>query len=263
MSKMKTVDVADLKVNLFVRKEIDVEHALIMSLLMAEDVVFPPIKITEDNIVIDGRHRIEAYELNKITTVKCEVVEVENETDLIAQAYRANTGGSKPPTLADTEHTISILLERGESMVNIAKLLGLPTNMTRRYAQEVKSRMSRAKLVRAATAVTDGGLTIAKAAEKEGVDLDKLKEMLSGRRNKQKWGMPQVKRELTKLYRSIGSKNASTMRRLLDKYQDGDVTEKQVREVFSQLKALQKRSARSITDWEKRFEAGNGKASAA
>jgi len=41
----------------------------------------------------------------------------------------------------------------------------------------------------------------------------------------------------------------------LEKYEDGDVTANQTRDIFRHFGALQRQSARAIADWEKRFEA--------
>src|SRR6185295_7795657 len=98
----------------------------------------PAIKITNDNIVVDGRHRIEAHELNNLADIRCEVIEAGDETALIVMAYKENVGGSLPPTPDDTEHTVMLLLEHGEAMKDIATLLRLPPGMARKYVTQVK-----------------------------------------------------------------------------------------------------------------------------
>lgn len=128
-----------------------------------------PIEVTDRdgvmNVVVEGRHRKEAYELNNVAEIKVKVLEFDDEAEMIAYAYKANTGGSLPPTPQDTEHTIMLLLEHGETMKRIGELLGLPAGMARKYISSVKSKISRQKLMKAAAAITDGGLTVAKAAE--------------------------------------------------------------------------------------------------
>lgn len=138
-----------------------------------------PIEVTDRdgvmNVVVEGRHRKEAYELNNVAEIKVKVLEFDDEAEMIAYAYKANTGGSLPPTPQDTEHTIMLLLEHGETMKRIGELLGLPAGMARKYISSVKSKTSRQKLMKAAAAVTDGGLTVAKAAEQYEVDADALR----------------------------------------------------------------------------------------
>jgi ParB-like chromosome segregation protein Spo0J len=252
----KLSNLAELSTNLFVRKSLDQDRVLFLAELIESGVkMTEPIEVTATNEVVDGRHRKEAYELNSVKEVEVRVLEFSSRAELIAYAYRANAGGSKPPTSADTEHTIMLLLSMKESIKKIGEALGLPPNLARKYVADVKSRMDRAQLQRAAAAVTDGGLTVTKAAEQYEVDPERLKEILSGKRRKSKNGIQDLHRGLTTLYKSVSSRNAATLRGLIEKYQDGDVTEKQVREILDHLKDLQRQSTRSVSDWEARFNA--------
>ncbi len=252
----RTIKLSELKENMFVRQQLNQDHALYLAELMENGVIMNDlIEVTEDFTVVDGRHRKEAYDLNRVEEIQVKVLEFEDETEMIAYAYKANTGGSLPPSPQDTEHTIMLMLERGETRKHIGELLNLPSGMARRYINDVQSKASRAKLQRAVAAVTDGGLTVAKAAEQYGVDPDKLKEVLSGHRKKHKQGVAEIQRGLTKTYKSLGSRNAALVRGILDKYEDGDVTEKQVREILVHIEQLQKKSSRAIGDWKKRFDA--------
>lgn len=259
--KTKTVKIADLSTNLFVRWQLNQDHAIHLGELLAEGVKLPPIEITKDNMVIDGRHRIEAHDLNRHDTIEATVVDVSGETELISRAYRANLGGALPPTPQDTEHTIALLVERGEKVQRIAKLLGLPPGMIRRYVNDVRSKLTRSKVLRAASSVAEGGLTVAKAAEQYDVDPKKLREVLSGRRRTHKAGIQDMQRRFTTTYKSVGSRNASSLRRLIELFEDGDVSERQVRDIFAHVVQLQKQSAKAVSERKKRFEATVAEAS--
>jgi len=262
----RKVKVAELQTNLFVRQALNQDHACYLGELISNGVSMKDSIEVADwnsalNIVVDGRHRKEGYELAGVDEVKVKVLEFESEAEMIAYAYRANTGGSLPPSPQDTEHTVMLLLERGETMKHVGELLGLPTGMARRYITVVRSKVTRQKLMKAASAVTDGGLTVAKAAEQYGVDIEKLKEMLSGHRRKSKVGIAEIQRNLTKTFKSISSRNAALIRNLFDKHEDGDVNEKQVAAIFDHLEQLQKKSARAVADWRKRFAMKTNKTS--
>jgi hypothetical protein len=232
--------------------------------LVESGVTLPPIKITKDGVVVDGRHRIEAHELCQKTEIEAEIVEVAGgQAGLLAASFKYNFGGSLPPTTADTEHTIQLLLDCGASKKAVADMLSLPVSLTRKYIGMIESKVKRQKLQRAVAAVTDAGLTAAQAAEKHDVELDSLKESLSGHRKKAKLeGIDEIQRSLTTTHKSLSQKNAALIRDMLTKFEDGDVNAKQVREVLVHIEGLQKRSARSVADWRKRFEAmpGVGKA---
>ena len=72
--RVETVALKDLKLNLFVRQALNQDHALFLGELLENGVNLPPIRITRKREVIDGRHRIEAYELNNRTEIEAEIV---------------------------------------------------------------------------------------------------------------------------------------------------------------------------------------------
>ncbi len=76
---------------------------------------------------------------------------------------------------------------------------------------------------------------------------------------KKKHGVAEMQRTLTKSFKSLGSKNAALLRSLLEKFEDGDVTAKQVMDIFEHLERLQKQSGRAIADWQARFDSLNKK----
>jgi ParB-like chromosome segregation protein Spo0J len=248
------VAIVELKVNLFVRKSLNQDHVLYLAELLEAGIKLPAIIITPDGRIIDGRHRIEAYDLWGKKEVPAVVRNLTDDSEIISEAYRCNVGGALPPTKEDTEHTVKLLLESGTPQTRIAEALGLPISIARNYIASIKSRQARAKISRAVVAVTDGGLTAAKAAVEHNVDIDKLREALSGKKRKKKWGVDEMKRTFTSSYRSLSSKNAGAIRRLFEKYEDGDVTAKQVEALLKHLENLQRKATRNLADWASRFQ---------
>ncbi len=251
----KKMKIADLNLEFFVRKHIDEDWVLHLAGLIEAEEKLPPILVNTKGIVIEGRHRIEAHILLNLTEIDVEIHDVNDEVALISMGYKANTGGPKPPSIEDTEHTIMMLLDRGEAQKDIAKLIGLPPSLARKYVGQVKSKLNRLKLTKAAAAIADDNLTLAKAAEKHNVDPEKLREHVSGKRKKHKQGVAEIRKNLSAAYKSMSLKNANLAKKLLEKYEDGDVTAAQVNEFFDKIEDLQKNSAHSIKDWRRRFEA--------
>ncbi|HWQ99759.1 MAG TPA: ParB N-terminal domain-containing protein [Candidatus Methylomirabilis sp.] len=258
-TKLITVPIAELKMDLFVRKGLDQDHTLHLAELIEHGVRLEPITVTPDLMVIDGRHRIEAHELNKRNEIEATVVTgLSDEADLISAAYKANLGGSLPPSPQDTEHAVMLLIERGVAKRRIADLLGLPAGLGRKYVDDVQSKIARNKVRRAVTAVTEEGHTVAKAAEAFGVDPEKLKETLQGVKRRGKQNVAEIQRRITWNFKSLSSKNASLLRSLLDKLEDGDVTDEQVNAIFEHIESLQKRAIRAIKDWKQRYRVTKG-----
>ncbi len=252
----KIIQLADLTESLFVRTSLNHDHVLALAELIESGVKMKTsIEITDKNVMVDGRHRREAYGLNNITEVEAKVLSFDNDAEMIAYAYRSNTGGSLPPSRGDTEHTVRLLLDRKVAKKYIAEVLGLPNEVAMKYVNIVQSKFARQKLLQAAAAVVDDNMTAPKAAEQHGVDLDQLKQLLSGHKKKGKPCAAQKKAEISKTYRSFAAKQAQAVKWLLEKFDEGDVSESQVKEVIESIEGMQKRWVNSIRDWKARLEA--------
>lgn len=253
--KTEMIEIAELKINLFVRSKLDVAHAVHFGELLENGVPLPPITLARGGTVIDGRHRIEAHQLLDRTTIEAIRLDIDDEDQLavIAAAYQANIGGSLPPTREDTEHTVLMLLARGASTRVIAETLQFPSALARKYIKEVESKQRRALIQKAASAVTESDLTVPVAAEKFGVDVEQLKDFLSGGRKRKK-AVEDHRRHLTKLCRSNSQKIAGVLKSAIRRFEDGECTEDFVIKLLDHLTKLQREAGRSLTDWRKRFD---------
>jgi hypothetical protein len=268
-------------VNLYVRKELSQDHCMYLACLLddADDpvalepiVVIPEFEDRTDDVLhfiqgsdkyvlVYGRHRL--WALDKIldrSEVKVLVIleGITTKSELISLAYRENTGGSLPPTNADTEHTIEELLKLKASKKKIADMLGLPPGLARKFVNNVESRLERAKVNRVLRKVAEESITIVEAAREEGVDPGKVRRKMvtgAGPDVNGNEDADMVRREVSNTYKSLASKNASRFRSLLEKYDDGDVNAKFVFDVFRQIEDLQNRSRTATAEWRKRFEA--------
>jgi hypothetical protein len=266
--KIVTVKIADLKVDLYVRQQLNQDHALELAALLEAGVVLPPIKITSEFVVVDGRHRIEAYKVLGLAEIECEVVDgLKDEVAIISMAYQANTGGSLPPTREDTEHTITELLARKVAKARIAEILALPPSLAKKYVQNVESKVTRSKIRKVLWRVANERVTLEQASAEESVDPEKVKEAMPGGRpgRKRHSLAADFQRNLTHLGKSAARKYAAILKDLLDKVGDGDVTVNQACEIFAHVERLQKANARATADWKARFDASckNGRKSAA
>ncbi len=254
--KIRTVKVKELmeKMNLFVRVALNQDHALNLAVMIDNGVKMDRPTVTPDNVIIDGRHRTWAYDFLKRTEIEVEVIDISDETEIIARAYRANQGGALPPTKEDTEHTVEELVKRGEKAKRIADLLRLPASMIRTYVTAVESRLTHLKLKAAVDSITNGGNSLPKAAEQYGVDAGALRRIITQTSSRHTSGIGKILGQISANYRSIASRNGKICRKLIEKYEDGDVTARQVHEVLKKIDHLQKRGADAIEGWKKRLE---------
>lgn len=247
--------IEEVRLEVYVRTKLNETKVLEYAELMEAKVNFPPIEVNQDNIIIDGRHRYEAAKLCSHDKIACTVTRTKDEADLISRAYRANAGGSLPPSREDTEHTIMSLLERGTKADDIAPMLNVPPSIAKKYIATVKSKIKRGKLVRAAAEVAAGKITVDDAASKYGLKPKDLGEFIEGNPTRKASDLEGLKRGLTISFTSSSHKSAGTLKRALDRFEDGDLSEKQVRAVFKHLSSLQERSSKAMEGWLKRFEA--------
>ncbi|HOR57431.1 MAG TPA: ParB N-terminal domain-containing protein [bacterium] len=253
--KVIEVDLRDLRVGWFVRTGLNEDHVLHLAELIEAGTELPPINITSDMLVVDGRHRIEAYKLNGLDKTKAVLVEVRDKTSLIAEAYRANIGGSLPPTPADTEHTIKLLVGSGASMKKIATLLGLPPSITRRYVGSVKAKDARRRLSEAVSAVVSQNATVEEAARLFGVNPATLQERLGGKQHgdKGRLGISELNQALTRHNKSAGQKLRSIVESAIRLYEDGDATSKEVLDLIKRVDAGLRSSLETNADKNTRF----------
>ncbi|MCX6745303.1 MAG: hypothetical protein NTX82_07335 [Candidatus Parcubacteria bacterium] len=258
MGKAVRVKISELKKDIYVRVQRDEDRVYMFFCLLIDGAALPPIKITKDFQIIDGRHRVEAHEQAEKLEIEAEIIEVKNPSDFIVEAYRANIGGSLPPSKEDTEHTIRMLLELKVPRKKICELLALPSELGAKYVDTVQSRIARQRLNNAADAVTGRNLTIAQAAEECKIDPDRLKDFLSGRKKrKSKTGVPEMKAMLTTRYRGIGVDNGKILSKLRKMLGDSDISLAQATEVLEHLKKLQVQSDKKVKAWEDRFKAAH------
>ncbi|HLD70428.1 MAG TPA: ParB N-terminal domain-containing protein [Negativicutes bacterium] len=252
--KIFTVKISELQINTYVRKEINQDHALMLALLLENKVKLPPIQVTSALIVIDGRHRIEAHQINNLAEIEVELVDIKDENELISAAYRANMGGSLPPTPQDTEHTVRTLLDRGMPKKDIPDSLGLPVNMVRSYINKIASKVKRQNLQKAEYAVIEKNVTRAQAAEEFGVDEQDLKRYMQEGRKKKKSGLSDIERNIQHLHQSLSNQTTRTFKRLSTLFEDGDASAKDVQNFLDMVESRLQAMTRLNKDRRTRFD---------
>lgn len=256
--RVESISLGDLQINAFVRAGIDENHVLFLGQLIEGGTELPPILITANNEVIDGRHRIQAHDVLGREIIQAKIVEVNSPEEIIAMAFRANMGGSLPPSPQDIEHTISLLVESKKTAQAISELLSLPQEMVSSYVAEVKARLARKKLQDAVRDVIDNDLAPKAAAKKHGVELDKLKAELSGNKQKSKQSSNTLQKKLTFTFKSCGGTVGKAMKTLQLLANEGDISKQEIQEIFDHIEDFLHRFVSNIADKKKRLLGENG-----
>lgn len=249
--------VSELEQDFYVRRGLIDDWVIQLAELILAGKELEPIYITREGKVIDGRHRLGAHDLAGKEEIRCKIVDADDDIELVSFALKCNMGGSMPPSKEDFEHVIKELLNRGVPKKDLADTLPmLPPSLVRKYLKDVESRLHRAQLAKAASAVVEGGLNVPKAAEQYQVPEKDLRAMLSSStKKKAKNGIGELERAFSNRFRADGNRTASALRKVLDMYQDGDVSHKQVLHMFNHVEHLLKQASRSVAGWRKRFDA--------
>lgn len=253
--KKVTLLIKDINLTFFVRTGLDDDRVLQLAALYEVGEDMDPIVITrEHHELVDGRHRIAALELLDRQEVECELIEDASQEELIGKAFNANSGGALPPTTADIEHTVRLLLDRKAAVSRIIELLPFPPSLTRKYVKGVQDKLRRTQLNRAVVAVADGEMTAGEAAEQYRVDEGKLRAQIRGTKKKSKAGAAELNGHLTTIFRSHSQKLSKMMRGVVEKVGDGEMTAAQAKIVANHASKLVGQMTKSFNGWVKRLE---------
>ena len=245
-----------LKTSFFVRQALSEEHALTLAVLYEGGAELPPLLVTNDLEIVDGRHRYEALQIAGRKTGEVIFTEETDRAVLLARALRANLGGALPPTKKDIAFAIKQMLNAGMAASEIKKQFSdvFPPSVVRHYLSAATDNIKRDKVARAVSSVVNTGLSVPEAARLQGIDPSDVKIAIKGSAKRHKTGS-EFKGTLTSSFKSRSLVIAGTLKRVLEAYEDGDIREKQVEELFTHIDGLLKTNAKALAQWKERFKA--------
>jgi hypothetical protein len=236
---MQLVAINDLKLDFFVRTNLNEDRVIQMSLMYESDGIkaLPPIKITKDKVVIDGRHRIEALRLFGSKEVPVEVDNEKDQLKLYQKAIDANLGGSLPPSTADIQANMQAMIKKGMKSSEIkawwkTRIGAASADKNYGYAA---SHLTAANLAKAISAITNDGLTVLEAAAMFGVEVGSIQDKLNGRNKK----LNKNAKALNELVNLVGPLNRSvgkTFSHLMQELSRGEADALEIRKYIDKIK---------------------------
>lgn len=256
-AKIVELAINQLNVAFYVRLKRNEDRVEQLADLIKNGTILDPIVVTEKTKqIVDGRHRLAAYERLEIKRIDCKLVPEMSETQLIAAAFEANCGGSLPPTNDDINHVIGLMLDKGVPITQICKTLPFPPGLVRTHVKNVSSAKNKQKLRFAVNDVADNDISIPAAAKKFGVDEKALRNEVRGKKPKGPTGTAgEMTGHLTSIGRSTSQKIAKVMMKLQELIETGEISKSQAETVIAELKKQAKNDVRKAADWEKRLRA--------
>jgi hypothetical protein len=261
----KSIDVSidELQETFDVRKKLDENRIMHFGMLYEAKGEIPPIWITSNMEVVDGRHRIAGAKLAGVKTVPCIIIEGKDRAELIVEALKANMGGALPPTKDDFIVSFTQMIEAGMSRTRIIELMAdkLPRSVTRKIVHDVQAMVYKRAVQRAFDAVAQGHMNVVEAAAHFNVEEKGLRTALGGRKKRivaDKFGLDSVTRSMTRRYTSISMSNAKVYGQLAEALEDGEVSPKTVEKVFDKIDGLLERQRKLVEIWRARLLPGKG-----
>jgi ParB-like chromosome segregation protein Spo0J len=260
MKKKVAVPLSAIKQTFVVRLQLNHAHVDYLKGLVEVGVELPPLRLSDDdNELIDGRHRLAAYQLLNQTETSCVLEKYDSQADKIIAALKANVGGSLPPTEADVSHVMQILLSVGESrksiIEKISEQVGFPPRLVRQHLDYVQSNQAKARLKKAVSAVVNQGKTVPEAAAEFAIKIETLQANLKKKTGGEQGAVniSQLKSHLSQNFNRLNSVFGHNLSRLTRDLTDGVSKPEEVADVLAHVNKLVRRLNLRHEEWLKRL----------
>lgn len=258
------VALADIKQSFSVRLSLDSERVALFESLYRTGADLPPLLLTTENELLDGRHRKAALENLGRSEALCTRRTVTSTADAIMIAFTANLGGALPPSQGDMQKVVRLLIAEKLSMRSIVDLMAERANaMPRRYiskmVDDVRTAIKKAAVDRAARAVLTEGKTLDAAAEEFGVESEQVRLRLSAdgirgdAQNVEAEKLANVLSGLSTSFKSVSRVVGSNLKHALKMHELGAVEDDYVHAILRDVSSRIRRLQKSQEDWERRF----------
>lgn len=260
MTQRKFVNFAEICITVYVRAQLGEERMRFFADLYTSSgsSTVPPIVITTDNKLVDGRHRMAALKYLGETGCVCDIIECKDNFELTIAAMKANVGGSKDLTMADVRQSIMRLLCEGYSQKKITAQLPFPKEMCRKYVKEGFTMLKQQKTTLAVREVQTKHATLAEAAHRYHLQQRVIQNAVARAERKEVEGelsnVGAVKGHITSRYGNLSKSMGGYFRRLVERYSAGDFTEAQMRDIMAHVLHQARGHLGAMNDWNDRFD---------
>jgi ParB-like chromosome segregation protein Spo0J len=261
-SKTQQIPIDSIQVTFFVRTSLNAENVQFLRALYESDDPVTPIKVVRSTAsadryeLIDGRHRIEAAKDAGFTSIQAEICKIDSKPLMILEAILQNLGGSLPPTMADLEHDVELLLDLKMTRAEILENFPLPVSVTSKIYKLVLSKIYKRTIRKAAEEVLASTSTVKAAAEKYKVKLEDLKWTLKNRDAENRGDIvANMLKAMETRVRSLGSALGQHCKILVEAYEAGEIQRNDVERFLYRMKASVKHIPANAANIETRLRA--------
>jgi RNA polymerase-interacting CarD/CdnL/TRCF family regulator len=256
-TKGTLVKIKDIEINFFVRIALNADHVeYFRSLYDSEEAVEPILLEKLENGkfgLIEGRHRIEGSKKAGYTSIRAEFGKFKDQKDRILNAVLANIGGALPPTMADYEYSIELLMNEKMTKKEVMENFPLPPQLTSKLWKRVQDAIYRRTKRAAVEAIIRGDITLKQAAEKFRVSEADLKFALKNKA-KQDTDIDTILKALENSTRSLSQNWAQKAKMCIEKYQQGDFHKNDLARLSKRIKESSKKVFNTAEEVIKRLD---------
>lgn len=183
-SEVREVKIESLKHAYHIRRKVDDDWVFHLATLFEADVDLPPIDVTENYEIIDGRQRVQAALLAGLTRIKVRVHRGLGELEIFKMGCSANGTGPRPMTRTDFILSARGMMERGAEEGEILKAL---QPIPREYGRQICAAARKEyRGLQVSHALSDMalGLSLVEVATKRNIKVSSLKAALALRGKK-------------------------------------------------------------------------------
>ncbi|HXC04400.1 MAG TPA: ParB/RepB/Spo0J family partition protein [Bacteroidia bacterium] len=260
MRKAISINLDNIVVAFFVRKQLSEGRVSQLIKLMESKVILPPIKVwhnegTDKFEVIDGRHRLEACSRMEYDSIECNIIDEPDFAKRVGMAVSANSTGPLTATDEDFEIAIQGLLDAQVPMKRILEVFPLPKSYTIKIVHAVKSKLYKAATTLAVDAILNRGMTVVKAAEEFRVEPKAIRERITGRAKVEKDQITDFTGGFSHRFISFQKNNTNDYAKLIEAYDTGRMSPEAVRSIFKRVEKSMRTAVSVVEDYHARFEA--------
>jgi hypothetical protein len=245
--------------NVICRASLNQDDAYEWAILMEQGVEFPRIKVIKNDdgtyTVRDGRTRLLAYGLAKIKMIPVTVYPKASTKDILFAAIRDNYGQGNGMSFADVQKDIIQFIEMGVSHKSIVENLPYPKTQIHRMYAHAYSAFTRRKCIKAMESMrVNTKMSMEEAARLFSVTIKDMQNFQKGiTKRGSKYSSNNIKGTIQQKFKSIIMFSASTLRQVMERYQNGEVGITYVNEILGQLNQQSGNLRKNLVNWENRF----------
>ena len=259
VSNIREIDLKLISDEIICRAALNQQKAVEYGILMAAGTIFPPIDVFEKGdgsyIIGDGRTRYHGAGLEMRKTIACNVHPKASPKEILAFAFKANSGGSCQVDFSDARHTIMKLIEWKASRAFIEAEMPYPRDVIRRLYLDAYRNIVNKKCLAALSAMTKNPkMSMEDAARIYDIKIDELVAYSKrGQTKGQKAAATQMLQTIHQRCKAFTAFQANTLKICMQRYQSSEMSADETHRILTAFDEETGKHRKNLINWQNRF----------